>query len=145
VGGIGDWARDFVSRLSRRHEGRVRAALAAALERSVAEVDRPLRRGGAAVGIDRGQVAEAAPLLLRLADRLGEGPVPGLALALTRSICADGTGPLYSISPHRSDYPPGTLSDRARAALALCGSHTGPHPTMAMESPARRPSRNLYL
>jgi len=110
-----------VDRLARRHERRVRAVLAEALERAVAEVDRPLRRGGAAVAIDRSAVAEAAPLLLEVAGRLRDArPVPREALRLSRSLTGDGAGPLYAASAHRSEYPPGTLSRYARAILAIC-------------------------
>jgi hypothetical protein len=112
---------DFVDRLANRHEGRTRRAFAESLERTVGEVDAPLRRGGAAVPIDRPAVAEAAPLLLQMADRLrAPEPLPAEAMRLVRSLVSDGAGPLYARSAHRSEYPPGTLSRVARAILATC-------------------------
>ena len=111
---------EFVDRLARRHERRMRRAFADSLERAVEEVDLPLHRGGAAVAIDRTAVAEAAPLLLQVADRLrSPDPLPPEALHLVRSLTGDGAGPLYSRSAHRSEYPPGTLGRYARAILAL--------------------------
>jgi hypothetical protein len=118
---MGGRATRLVDRLARRHERRVRETSAEALERAVAEVDRPLRRGGAAVAIDRPAVAEAAPLLLQVATRLrADRPLPADALRLVRSLTGDGAGPLYSGSAHRSEYPPGTLGRYARTILALC-------------------------
>jgi hypothetical protein len=109
----------FVDRLSRHHEQRLRRSIAEALERAVAEVDAPLRRGGAAVAIDRPAVAEAAPLLLEVVVRLRAPlPMPEEAMGLARSLVSDGAGPLYARSAHRSEYPPGTLSRFARAILA---------------------------
>lgn len=111
----------LVDRLAERHERRLRLTFADALERAVREVDQPLRRGGAAVTIARPAVAEAAPLLLRVALRLREErPLPTEALRLARSLTGDGAGPLYARSAHRSEYPPGTLSRFARAILAAC-------------------------
>ncbi len=111
-------------------ERRRRNSYAFALERAVEDVDRPLRRGGAAVSIDRSAVAEAAPLLLQVAVRLrSAAPIPAEALGLVRSLLSDGAGPLYAQSTHRSEYPPGTLSRFARAVLAAC------------EDPARVPRR----
>jgi hypothetical protein len=111
----------LVERLVRRHERRVRESFAAALERAVGEVDEPLRRGGVAVAIDRPAVAEAAPLLLQVADRLrAPEPLPVEAMRLLRSLLGDGAGPLYARSAHRSEYPPGTLSRFARVILAVC-------------------------
>jgi hypothetical protein len=110
----------LVDRFAARHERRVRLTLAEALERAVAEVDAPLRRGGAAVAIDRPAVAEAAPLLLQVAVRLRDPlPMPSEALALVRKLAGDGAGPLYARSAHRSEYPPGTLGRYARVVLAL--------------------------
>ncbi len=113
---------ELVARLARRHELRVRRSFAESLERAVDIVDEPLHRGGAAVPIDRPAVAEAAPLLLRVAGRLrATGPLPADAMRLARSLVTDGAGPLYSRSGHRSEYPPGTLAGLARAILAACG------------------------
>jgi hypothetical protein len=117
---LGGWATRLVDRLASRHERRVRETSAEALERAVAEVDMPLRRGGAAVAIDRPAVAEAAPLLLQVAARLrSPEPLPPDALRLVRSLTGDGAGPLYARSAHRSEYPPGTLGRYARMVLAL--------------------------
>jgi len=122
VGGVSRRIDELVARLARRHELRVRRSFADSLERAVAEVDKPLHRGGAAVAIDRPAVAEAAPLLLQVADRLrATGPLPAEAMRLVRSLVTDGAGPLYSRSAHRSEYPPGTLARLARAFLAACG------------------------
>jgi hypothetical protein len=111
----------FVERLVRRHECRARDSFACALERAVEEVDRPLHRGGAAVAVDRPAIAEAAPLLLRLAERLrASEPLPSEAMRLCRLLVGDGAGPLYARSAHRSEFPPGTLSRCARAILAVC-------------------------
>jgi hypothetical protein len=111
--------------LIRRHERRAREAFADSLSRAVAEVDQPLRRAAAAVPIDRQAVAEAAPLLLQLAARLrGAGPLSIEAMQLARALVTDGAGPLYSRSAHRSEYPPGTLSRCARAALVACDRRT---------------------
>ena len=112
---------ELVASLADRHERRLRATLAEALERAVDEVDAPLRRGGAAVAIDRPAVAEAAPLLLQVATRLRDPlPMSREALRLVRDLAGDGAGPLYARSAHRSEYPPGTLSRYARAILASC-------------------------
>ncbi len=111
----------LVERLARRHERRLRAAFADSLERAVDDVDRPLRRRGAAAAIDRPAVAEAAPLLLQITARLRDpAPLPVPAMRLTRALVGDGAGPLYSRSAHRSEYPPGTLGRYARAVLAAC-------------------------
>jgi hypothetical protein len=112
---------ELVARLARRHERRARLAFADSLERVVGEVDAPFRRGGAAVPIDRPAVAEAAPLLLQIATLLrAPGPVPAAAIGEVRSLLGAGAGPLYSCSPHRSEYPPGTLACAAREILAAC-------------------------
>jgi hypothetical protein len=112
---------ELVTGLCRRHETRLRASFAAALERAVEDVDRPLHRGGTAVAIDRPGVAEAAPLLVCVAERLRTAaPLPREAMRLVRSLVGDGAGPLYARSAHRSEYPPGTLSQVARAILAVC-------------------------
>jgi hypothetical protein len=112
---------ELVDRLARRHQRRLRDAFAGSLERAVEDVDRPLRRGGAAVAIDRSAVAEAAPLLLRIAARLrSAAPMSAADMGLVRSLLSDGAGPLYARSAHRSEYPPGTLSRVARAILAAC-------------------------
>ncbi len=112
---------ELVAVLARRHERRMRATFAESLERAVEEVDRPLRRGGSAVAIDRPAVAEAAPLLLGVAARLREDrPFPPEALRLVRTLTGDGAGPLYARSAHRSEYPAGTLGRYARTILALC-------------------------
>jgi hypothetical protein len=109
---------EVVAGLARRHELRLRHSFAVALERAVAEVDAPLRRGTAAVTISRPAVAEAAPLLVRVAARLrAPEPMPVEALRLVRSLVTDGAGPLYARSAHRSEYPPGTLSRFARVIL----------------------------
>jgi hypothetical protein len=119
---------ELIDRLATRHERHLRTTLAEALERAVEEVDAPLRRGGAAVAIDRPGVAEAAPLLLQVADRLrGPLPMPVEALRLVRTLAGDGAGPLYARSAHRSEYPPGTLSRYARQVLAL-SDHRVPAP-----------------
>jgi len=119
VGGVSGRIGELVAGLARRHELRVRRSFAESLERAVAEVDGPLHRGGAAVAIDRSAVAEAAPLLLRVAERLRSPlPMPVEAMRLVRSLVGDGAGPLYARSAHRSEYPPGTLSRFARAILA---------------------------
>ena len=119
---------ELIDRLATRHERHLRATLAEALERAVEEVDGPLRRGGAAVAIDRPAVAEAAPLLLQVAARLRDPlPMPVEALRLVRSLAGDGAGPLYARSAHRSEYPPGTLSRYARQILAL-SDHRVPAP-----------------
>ncbi|MBS1844171.1 MAG: hypothetical protein JST53_07120 [Actinobacteria bacterium] len=106
----------WVERLTRRHERHMREAFAFSLERAVRDVDEPLRRGGAAVTIDRPAVAEAAPLLLRVAARLREGPQSVEAMRLARRLVTDAAGPLYSPTPHRSEYPRGTLT---RSALEI--------------------------
>lgn len=112
---------ELVARLARRHELRMRDSFAAALERAVEEVDRPWRRGGSAVAVDRPAVAEAAPMLLQVAARLrAPGPLPGEALRLARSLVTDGAGPLFAQSAHRSEYPPGTLTRYAGAILLVC-------------------------
>jgi hypothetical protein len=108
---------EWVERLTRRHERHLRESFARALERAVAEVDEPLHRGGAAVAIDRPAVADAAPLLLQVAARLRDGPLPVEVMRLARGLVTDGAGPLYSPSPHRSEYPPGTLARSAREIL----------------------------
>lgn len=119
---------ELIDRLATRHECHLRTTLAEALERAVVEVDAPLRRGGAAVAIDRPAVAEAAPLLLQVAARLRDPlPMPVEALRLVRSLAGDGAGPLYARSAHRSEYPPGTLSRYARQILAL-SDHRVPAP-----------------
>jgi hypothetical protein len=119
---------ELIDRLASSHERRLRATLAEALERAVEEVDAPLRRGGAAVAIDRPAVAEAAPVLLEVAARLRDPlPMPIEALRLVRSLAGDGAGPLYARSAHRSDYPPGTLGRYARRVLAL-SDHRVPAP-----------------
>jgi hypothetical protein len=119
---------ELIDRLATRHECRLRTTLAEALERAVEEVDAPLRRGGAAIAIDRPAVAEAAPLLLEVAARLRDPlPMPTEALRLVRSLAGDGAGPLYARSAHRSEYPPGTLSRYARTVLAL-SDHRVPAP-----------------
>jgi hypothetical protein len=111
----------LISRLARRHERRVRESFAAALEQAVADVDRPLRRGGAAVAIDRPAVADAAALLLQVADRLrAPTPLPREGMRLVRALVTDGAGPLYARSAHRSEYPPGSLCRFARAILTTC-------------------------
>jgi hypothetical protein len=121
VGAAAKRITELVAALADRHERRLRATLAEALERAVEEVDAPLRRGGAAVAIDRPAVAEAAPLLLRVAARLRDPlPMSREALGLVRNLTGDGAGPLYARSAHRSEYPPGTLGRFARAILALC-------------------------
>jgi hypothetical protein len=107
----------WVERLTRRHERHMREAFACSLERAVREVDAPLRRGGAAVTIDRPAVAEAAPLLLRVAARLREGPQSTEAMQLARLLVTDAAGPLYSPSPHRSEFARGTLARCAREIL----------------------------
>jgi hypothetical protein len=130
--GIGARLDAFVDRLARRHERRLRNSFAAALERAVEDVDRPLHHGGAAAAIDRPAVAEAAPLLLCLAERLRTAaPLPRKALRLVRSLLSDGAGPLYARSAHRSEYPPGTLSQVARTILAVCDDR--------LALPARQP------
>jgi hypothetical protein len=112
---------ELVSGICRRHERRARDSFAAALERAVEDVDRPLHRGGTAVAVDRPGVAEAVALLLRLAERLRTAaPLPREAMRLVRSLVGDGAGPLYARSAHRSEYPPGTLSQVARTILAVC-------------------------
>ena len=122
----------FVERLSRRHERHARDLFAAALERDVEEVDRPWRRGGAAVAIDRAAVAEAAPLLLQVAQRLrAPEPLPREVMRQTRWLLGDGAGPLYARSPHRSEYPPGTLTRAAAQILLACGDR-GPLPEPAL-------------
>ncbi len=119
---------DWVAGVAARHERRLRRVLADSLERAVEEVDAPLRRGGAAVAIDRPAVAEAAPLLLQVASRLRDPlPMPTEALRLVRSLAGDGAGPLYARSAHRSEFPPGTLSRYARQVLAL-SDHRVPTP-----------------
>jgi hypothetical protein len=119
---------ELIDRLATRHERHLRSTLAEALERAVEEVDAPLRRGGAAVAIDRPAVAEAAPLLLQVAARLRDPvPMPVEALSLVRTLAGDGAGPLYARSAHRSEYPPGTLSRYARQVLAL-SDHRVPAP-----------------
>jgi hypothetical protein len=95
----------------------MREAFARSLERAVAEIDEPLNRGGAAVAIDRPAVADAAPLLLQVAERLRDGPLEVEAMRLVRELVTNGVGPLYSPSPHRSGYPPGTLARSAREIL----------------------------
>jgi hypothetical protein len=111
---------ELIDRLATRHERHLRTTLAEALERAVEEVDGPLRRGGAAVAIDRPAVAEAAPLLVQVAARLRSPlPMPVEALRLVRALAGDGAGPLYARSAHRSEYPPGTLSRYAHQVLAL--------------------------
>jgi hypothetical protein len=121
VTGAGGRIGEHVARLARGHERRARLSFAESLERAVAEVDAPLRRWGVAVPIDRPAVAEAAPLLLQIAIRLrAPGPVPSAAIGQVRSLLGAGTGPLYSCSPHRSEYPPGTLACAARTILAAC-------------------------
>jgi hypothetical protein len=115
----------MVARLARRHEERMRRSFAESLERAVADVDRPLRRGGVAIAFDRPAVAEAAPLLLLVADRLrGSKPLPTDTMRLVRSLTSDGAGPLFARSAHRSDHPPGTLTRCARAILATCDERT---------------------
>jgi hypothetical protein len=132
MGGVSGRIGELVARLCRRHESRVRDSFAAALERAVEDVDQPLHRGGAAASVDRPAVAEAAPLLLCLAQRLrAAAPLSREAMRLVRSLLCDGAGPLYARSPHRSEYPPGTLSQVARTILAVCDDRLGP--------PARRP------
>ena len=111
----------LVERLARRHERRMRDSFAVALERDVDEVDRPWGRGGSAVAIDRPAVAEAAPLLLRVAERLrAPEPMPREAMRQVRWLLGDGAGPLYARSAHRSEYPPGTLARIAALILAAC-------------------------
>ncbi|MBS1895587.1 MAG: hypothetical protein JST59_30165 [Actinobacteria bacterium] len=107
----------WVERLTRRHERHMREAFACSLERAVREVDEPLRRYTAAVTVDRAAVAAAAPLLLQVAELLREGPQAVEVMRLARRLVTDGAGPLYSSSPHRSEYPPGTLSRVAREIL----------------------------
>jgi hypothetical protein len=117
-GGVSGRIGEVVARFARRHELRLRHSFAVALERAVAEVDAPLHRGTAAVTISRPAVAEAAPLLVRVAARLrAPEPMPVEALRLVRSLVTDGAGPLYARSAHRSEYPPGTLSRFARVIL----------------------------
>jgi hypothetical protein len=119
---------ELIDRLATRHERHLRTTLAEALECAVEEVDAPLRRGGAAVALDRPGVAEAAPLLLQVAARLRSPlPMPAEALRLVRMLAGDGAGPLYARSAHRSEYPPGTLSRYARQILAL-SDHSVPAP-----------------
>jgi hypothetical protein len=119
---------ELIDRLTARHERHLRSTLAEALELAVEEVDAPLRRGGAAVAIDRPAVAEAAPLLLEVAARLRDPvPMPVEALRLVRTLAGDGAGPLYARSAHRSEYPPGTLGRYARQVLAL-SDHRVPVP-----------------
>jgi hypothetical protein len=108
----------WVERLTRRHERHMREAFALSLERAVREVDEPLRRSAATVGVDRSAVAEAAPLLLRVAACLRDFPQSVEVMRLARGLVTDAAGPLYSPSPHRSAYPPGTLSRYARQILA---------------------------
>jgi hypothetical protein len=121
MGGASGRIGELVGRLARAHERRARDSFAAALERAVEEVDRPIVRGGAAVMIDRAAVAEAAPTLLRLAARLrSPAALPAEAMRLSRLLVSDGAGPLYARSAHRSEFPPGTLTRCARAILALC-------------------------
>jgi hypothetical protein len=111
---------ELVARLARHHELRTRDSFAFALERAVEEVDNPLRRGGAAIPIDRPAVAEAAPLLLQLARRLrAADPLSTEAMRLCRLLVSDGAGPLYARSAHRSEFPPGTLSRCLRGILAV--------------------------
>jgi hypothetical protein len=121
---------ELVARLARRHERRARGSYAAALERAVDEIDKPLARAAAAVPIDRPAVAEAAPSLLRLATRL-RAPVelPTEAMRLSRLLVTDGAGPLYARSAHRSEFPPGTLSRCVRAILAVCDHQVLPRET----------------
>lgn len=107
----------WVERLTRHHERHMREAFACSLERAVRDVDEPLRRGGVAITIDRSAVAEAAPLLLRVAARLREGPQPVEVMRLVRRLITDGAGPLYSPTPHRSEFPRGTLARSAREIL----------------------------
>jgi hypothetical protein len=126
VGGVSRRIGELVARLARRHEERLRRSLADALERAVDEVDAPLRRGTAAVAIDRPAVAEAAPLLLRVAARLrAPEPMPVEAMRLARSLVTDGAGPLYARAAHRSEYPPGTLS-RFAGAIVVASDHRVP-------------------
>jgi hypothetical protein len=111
----------LVDSLVSRYERRSREAFAEALERIVDEVDEPLRRGTAAVSVDRRAVAEAAPRLLQVAARMrAPEPVPTEAMRLVRALVTDGAGPLYASSAHRSEYPPGTLGRFARVILAVC-------------------------
>jgi hypothetical protein len=95
----------------------MREAFAFSIERAVRDVDEPLRRGGAAIPIDRPAVAEAAPLLLQVARRLREGPQSVEVMRLARKLVTDGAGPLYSPTAHRSEFPPGTLVRAAREIL----------------------------
>ncbi|HEY0276663.1 MAG TPA: hypothetical protein VGC32_00205 [Solirubrobacterales bacterium] len=64
----------------------------------------------------------AAPLLDRIVERheLRLRRILAESLRQVRRLTADGPGPLYSRSAHRSEYPPGTLGRCARATLALC-------------------------
>lgn len=121
MGGASGRIGELITRLARSHERRARESFALVLERAVGEVDEPWRRGGAAVPVDRPAVAEAAPLLLRMAARLrGPEAVPIEAMRRARSLVSDGAGPLYAVSPHRSEHPPGTLTVEARAILHIC-------------------------
>jgi len=121
MGGVSGRIGELIARLARAHERRARESFAIGLERVVEEVDRPWRRGGAAVPIDRPAVAEAAPLLLQLAVRLrAPEAIPVEAMRRVRSLVSDGPGPLYALSAHRSEYPPGTLTVEAREILRIC-------------------------
>jgi hypothetical protein len=121
MGGVSGRIGELVARLARRHEERMRRSFAESLERAVADVDRPLRRGGAAVAIDRPAVAEAAASLLQVAERLrAPEPLPQEGMRLVRALVTDGAGPLYARSAHRSEYPPGTLGRFAKTILVVC-------------------------
>jgi hypothetical protein len=121
MGGVSGRIGELIAHLARAHERRARESFAGGLERVVEEVDRPWRRGGAAVPIDRPAVAEAAPLLLQLAARLRvPEPIPVEAMRRVRALVSDGPGPLYALSAHRSQHSPGTLTVEAQAILRLC-------------------------
>jgi hypothetical protein len=127
---------ELLARLVRSHERRARDSYAFGLERVVEEVDKPWRRLGAAVPIDRPAVAEAAPLLLQLASRLRAAEqLPVEAMCRIRSLVTDGAGPLYARSTHRSDHPPGTLTVEAQEILRICDEHVvGPRPRELVRS-----------
>ena len=52
-----------------------------------------------------------------------QGPIPIEAMCRVRSLVCDGAGPLYALTAHRSEHPPGTLTVEAGEILRTCDEH----------------------
>lgn len=109
-------------------------ALADGLERAVADADRPRRAISAAAPISAGEVLAARDDLLALVAVLRTAPEPSpQALALTRRLLIDSTGPLFQ---------PADAGALARAAREALGAFDTGRPAQSPRPETRtRPRR----